>query len=170
MRRILNLKTNSAFIVLVFLFGFILVGTCAAQNVQPKDVVDIKASVEKDSSKTNGLIYAEIILNIKDGWHINADEPLDQYLTPTKVVFKDLGNIEVEKIKYPPPIMMKLDFSDTDLVLYEDQTIIEVVLKIKDIKKTLDKSIQGELQFQPCNNQTCLFPVSKPFKLILNNK
>jgi hypothetical protein len=59
--------------------------------------------------------------------------------------------------------MVKLQFSDKDLALYEQEAEINVVIEVNKnfTKKMLN--IIGQLQYQPCNNQTCLFPVSKPF-------
>lgn len=160
--------TNSLIVMLVLMFYPADSSYC--QNVQPKDIVSIKALVTNDSSKVNGLIYADVNLNIKDSWHINANKPLDDYLTPTSVSIKGSKDIKVLKIKYPAPLIMKLNFSENDLALYEDQATIKVILKVMNPKKLKGRKLKGEIQYQPCNNQTCLFPVTKEFYLNLETK
>ena len=94
-------------IIISSLFVLLLVNISLSQSIQPKDVVNIKAYVVKDSANTGGLLSAEVILNIKDGWHINANKPLDDYLTPTEIVLKDSSDFVIQKIKYPPPENLK---------------------------------------------------------------
>ena len=155
-------------VIISSLFVLLLVNISLSQSIQPKDVVSIKAYVVKDSANTGGLLSAEVILNIKDGWHINANKPLDDYLTPTEIVLKDSSDFVIKKIKYPPPQITRLSFSDTELALYENGITIRLSLKEKDVKKAIPDVIKFELQYQPCNNQTCLFPVAKSFAIKTN--
>lgn len=142
----------------------VFIKTARAQNVSPKDVVKINVKTERFYNKNKNV---DVVLNllIKDGWHINANKPFDDYLTPTVVSLDDSTNIEAVSIKYPVPTIKKLSFSETQLALYENEADIRIVFQIKkDFNKPVLK-IKGKLQYQPCNNQTCLFPVSKPFSL-----
>ena len=143
-------------------------GIC--QNIQPKDVVAVETQVAKDSVKSAELLYINVILNIKDGWHINANKPLDDYLTPTSVTLKGNKNFKLLKIKYPPPLLMKLGFSENELALYVNQVNVELIVKALNPKDIKVGKIEGQVQYQPCNNQTCLFPVSKDFIIDLKDK
>ncbi len=153
------------FVLVALVLIFYPAGSSLSQNVQPKDIVSVETVITNDSSKINGLIYADVNLNIKDSWHINANKPLDDYLTPTSVSIKGNKDVQIIKIKYPAPLIMKLGFSDADLALYEDQATVKVILKVLNSKKLKSIKIKGEVQYQPCNNQTCLFPVTKEFFL-----
>ncbi len=155
------------FITALLCSGFIK--AAHAQNVAPKDVVKINAKTERFYNKNKNV---EVVLNllIKDGWHINANKPFDDYLSPTVVLLDDSTNIKAVSIKYPVPIIKKLSFSETQLALYENEADIRITLQIKkDFNKPVLK-IKGTLQYQPCNNQTCLFPVSKPFSFEVHLK
>ncbi len=170
MRNILKLTRLQNYLFLGMIFLLTAATEIYGQNIQPKDVVSVKAFVTNDSSKVNGFIYADVNLEIKDGWHINANKPLDDYLTPTTVSIKSSNDIKVVKIKYPAPLLMKLSFSETDLALYEDQATVKIVLKAVNPKKLKGQKLKGEIQYQPCDNQTCLFPVTKEFSLNLSTK
>jgi hypothetical protein len=138
------------------------------QNISPKDVVNIKVKTAKLLNK-NEIINLDVILMLKDGWHLNANKPLDDYLTPT-VVSLDTSNVHIVNEEYPEPLLTKLKFSETQLALYEDETVIKLSLTIKKGFKKSVLKLGGEVQYQPCNDQTCLFPVSKPFSVELHFK
>ncbi len=138
-----------------------------SQNISPEKVVDIKVKANTVRLKKDGIIEANISLNIMRGWHINADKPLDNNLSPTIVKIKNNPDFKLISIKYPMPILKKLGFSDSDLALFENQAT--VILELKSLKKIKPGKIKidGEVDYQPCNDQTCLFPVSKPFSIIV---
>lgn len=135
------------------------------QNVSPESVVDVSSNSTIKKNKAGTEISSEIILSIKDSWHINANIPLEESLTPTVVKFDQSKDFAVQNIKYPPAKMVKLPFSNSELALYKTQAKIKVVLLV-DKKFTGKKlNIKGTLQYQPCNDETCLFPVNKPFSM-----
>jgi uncharacterized protein len=136
-----------------------------AQNIKPEDVVSITPVTKVKHTKNGILLDINIVLSIKDTWHINANKPNDPSLTPTEIKFDSSSFYKVISINYPPPEMVRLQFSDKDLALYEQEAEINVVIEVNKNynKKTLN--IEGHLQYQPCNNQTCLFPVSKPLNV-----
>ncbi len=148
---------------LIFLAGIIL------PQSTPDKVVDVKVKVPKVVS-SNKITEAEIILQIKNGWHINANKPLDENLSPTVISFKDNPNIQIKKIIYPEPVITKLQFSQSQMALYEGEAAVKIQFIVKKEFKRKALKIDGEVQYQPCNNQTCLFPTSKDFSINLKIK
>ncbi len=141
-------------------------GINLCQNNSPKDVVDI--GVKKGGPVAAGESFTvEVNLDIKDGWHINANKPFDDYLSPTVISIKDTSEAEVLKVKYPAPLIKKLSFSSSDLALYENTVEITLEMKVRKGVKAQKLELKGELQYQPCNDQTCLFPVSKEFTITI---
>lgn len=141
-----------------------------AQGVLPESVVAVSSKSSVKESEYGKEITLNIILNIKDTWHINANKPADESLTPTVIKIEKSEHFAVQRIKYPPSEMIKLQFSNEELALYESQATIKVTIIVN--KNFVGKSltINGAVQYQPCNNQTCLFPVNKPFSLKVDLK
>ncbi|MHB1687034.1 MAG: protein-disulfide reductase DsbD domain-containing protein [Ignavibacteriaceae bacterium] len=155
------------FYPLSFFLALLFLGSGYSQNISPDKIVDVKVKTSIVRLKKEGIIDVSINLNIMHGWHINSNKPLDNNLSPTSIKIKNNANFKVIKIKFPPPLLKKLGFSDSDLALYEDEVSIKVELKpVKKVTKGKIK-VEGEVDYQPCNDQTCLFPVSKPFSFIL---
>ena len=134
-------------------------GNSYSQDKQ-ENIVGISLSSVPDTANKN-YFAVFISIDIKEGWHLNSNKPFDDYLTPTSVKLKDLSGIKIVNIEYPPEMISKLQFSETELSLYEGMITIKVILKAEDVFLMNKKKAELELNYQSCNNQTCLFPVQK---------
>jgi uncharacterized protein YyaL (SSP411 family) len=92
-------------------------------------------------------------LNIKKGWHINSEKPLQQSLIATTLTSGHLKNIH-----YPPAKTVSLGFSSEKLQVYEGDIVIKYTLKSHQF--TL-----GALQIQACSDKVCLPPTKLLVKL-----
>ncbi|MDR3666175.1 MAG: protein-disulfide reductase DsbD family protein [Ignavibacteriaceae bacterium] len=146
---------------ILFIYSLMIIswGSIYAQD-KNTNIVDINLSSTPDTSNKNNYTIL-ININIKDGWHLNSNKPLDEYMTPTSVRILDSTHIKVLNIEYPPEMIAKLQFSDADLSLYEGMVTIKVIILTDDIYIKDNKRVELELEYQSCNNQTCLFPVQK---------
>jgi DsbC/DsbD-like thiol-disulfide interchange protein len=130
------------------------------------NIIDISSTSVPDTANRN-YFTVFININIKDGWHLNSNKPLDEYMTPTSIKLKDTSGIKILNIEYPPEMITKLQFSDSELSLYEGMVTIKVTLKADDVFIKDKKKAEFELEYQSCNNQTCLFPVQKVLRVSL---
>ncbi len=95
-----------------------------------------------------------IIMQLRDGWHINAHQPLQQHLIPTNMVLMNSPQWQIESVQYPQQAIIKLDFSEQMLALYQGEF---------HIKSQLNRQVQGlnpivRLDLQACNDRLCLPP------------
>jgi len=91
-------------------------------------------------------------MQLKPGWHINASNPLQASLIPTKI---SLSDGQLERVTYPPAMLKKLSFGQQKLALYEDKLNVQV--NLPDTLK--DKQIINvQVQLQACNDKHCLAP------------
>ena len=130
------------------------------------NIMDISLASVPDTANRN-YFTVFININIKEGWHLNSNKPLDEYMTPTSIKLKDTSGIKILNIEYPPEMITKLQFSDSELSLYEGMVTIKVTLKADDVFIKDKKKTEFELEYQSCNNQTCLFPVQKVLRVSL---
>jgi DsbC/DsbD-like thiol-disulfide interchange protein len=165
MKRTMN-KQNLFFVIM---FLLILNNSAFTQSVSPDKVVDVKV-ITPHAVSSQGLADVEVVLNIKKGWHLNANKPFDKNLSPTVLSFKETAGIQVLKITYPEPSIGKLQFSESQLALYEDNVIIKIQLKVNKKTGSQPLKLEGEVKYQPCNNETCLFPAAKSFTINLSSK
>jgi hypothetical protein len=140
-------------------------GNVFSQDIS-KEVVEINITSQQDSVKKNNFIVS-ININIKEGWHLNSNKPLDEYLTPTSVKLIDTTGFKVLSVEYPQEVLAKLPFSDSELSLYEGDVTINVKVEVDEASVGGKKKVSFEIEYQSCNNQTCLAPVQKTLSVDL---
>lgn len=92
-------------------------------------------------------------ITIAPGWHVNSDQPLEDFFIPTKLSFPGNPKTSNTNIQYPEPTTLALRFHNKSLSLFQDQ--IEIVAKPSDpdfVPKV------AELTVQACSDSICLEP------------
>lgn len=90
-------------------------------------------------------------LSVDEGWHVNADKPLQDYLIATTL--KSAGNGEstsLNTVRYPQPVLKKLGFQRETLALFEAD--IEIT------SPHFKHAERAELRLQACSDKVCLAP------------
>ena len=151
---------NKSSRIKVVLGMLLFAGYINAQMLSSKDVLDIKAELIGADPPV-----IELKLDIKEGWHVNSNNPIDEFLTPTMVTIKDTTLFSAITIEYPAPDILKLEFSETELSLFHDIAVIKIILTPKENFNKNNFTVEVEVSYQPCNDQTCLFPTKKSFSV-----
>lgn len=104
-------------------------------------------------------IEVRIQVNIKDGWHINANPTGQENLIPTTISVPDDSSISISEEIYPKGKSVKFEFSSDSLNVYEGTTTFIFKISPKE-NLTLNKNDQIHLKFnyQACNETECLLP------------
>jgi hypothetical protein len=154
--------TVKTYLFTFFILSFIFAVSLLSQET-PDKIVEVNLVNLNKEIKAGSVVNFELSLKIKKGWHINSNKPLDENLVPTVIEFNDTVSYSVLKIKYAQPVLKKLSFSENILALYEYLAVIKIQILIKKDFKKQNLIVNGKIQYQPCDNQTCLFPVTKSF-------
>ncbi len=139
-------------------FAYLLIGVDelyngengSRQTVARGKVTVSAALAEEDSS-------VDVVLDIADGWHINAHKPIQDYLIGTAIKTQD-GDV-VTSVEYPDPLHRKLGFERNELALYEGQVTMR--LKLDELKNSAEEGLtvlNFNVDLQACNDTTCLAP------------
>ena len=125
-----------------------------------KEVIQIKTFNSFDKIYQNSEFLLAVKVNVDDGWHINSNTPNEDYLVPSKLsIISNDGIIEkVEKILYPEPEDIKLSFSEIPLSVWQGEVVIGAKIKLKDNVKPGKYNLIVNLDYQACNDNTCLAP------------
>ena len=97
-------------------------------------------------------------LEIKSGYHVNANPPSQSYLKATEIELKPAEGISVEFITYPDPLMKSFSFSETPLKVYEGETNLKVRLKADRTAKAGKHNLSAKLRVQACDDKVCYAP------------
>ena len=126
-------------------------------STQP--IVTATAKIKKPMK--GNQIDVEIQVKIADGWHINANPAGQDNLIPTTITVAENAPVEVYEVKYPKGESMIFEFSPEAVNVYEKTFTIPLKLKQKP-DTTTNKSVPIilKLDYQPCNETECSFPVT----------
>ena len=106
----------------------------------------------------------DVIIEIKEGWHINSHQPLQKRLIATTldVIYRiSAKKIADVTIQYPNGKIQRLGFNDEKMSLYLEQ----VAIRIKYNNRLPLSSEVIKIQLQACNDKMCLLPETLIVKL-----
>jgi thiol:disulfide interchange protein DsbD len=106
-------------------------------------------------------VVLDVSARIEDGWHINAHEPNEAFLIPTRLDLEVPAGIEVADVVYPPPEKRSFAFAPgKQLLVYEGVLGIAVLLQIPADYSGDRIDLKVDLRYQACNDTTCLRPAN----------
>ena len=150
-------------ITAVLALGLVLTPALAAQ--ENEQVVEVKSVLAKDAVRPGETFKAAVILKVQAGYHINDNAPLDEFMFPTSVSIEDGPEFEVVEIYYPAGRRARFSYSESELVVYDGETVLGVLLKAKDGLAPGAKILKAVLSYQACDNASCLPPKELAFEI-----
>lgn len=137
--------------------GYTLIGSQAltlGATGNVRSVASGAVRVAADIDRVAGTITVRI--RVKDGWHVNAHEPLEEYFIPTDLTVAD---VPITIGDYPEPLVKELTFNDDLLALYEGE------LELVGVIPEAEGPGIAVLTVQACSNEICLQPEEVRFTL-----
>ena len=103
-----------------------------------------------------------VVAKISPGFHINAHEPSEEYLIPTKIQAELPPGISLVETTYPRGVMRAFRFSKTPLRVYEGSFTVKMKLRAESAAPLGPKKIGLTIGYQACNQDACLPPTKVP--------
>jgi hypothetical protein len=120
--------------------------------------VNVTATGPTDPVAAGYAFQIAVVLQVKAGYHINAQKPSEDYLIGTKLSLEPPSGMKVSKVSYPRAKMASFEFSETPLAVYDGAVELVATLKTDKDLEPGQHSISGKVTFQACNDQSCLAP------------
>lgn len=143
----------------------VLLSAGAATAAGPPAVVSARTVLATNAVHPGQSAKLAVLARIEPGYHINDHKPSLDYLIPTKVEFDASPNLQVEKVVYPRGKMVKFDFLDSPISVYEGEIHLGSLLKVGSSVKPGNYPLRGKFMYQACNDHACLPPTSVPFEV-----
>jgi thiol:disulfide interchange protein DsbD len=103
-----------------------------------------------------------VVAKISPGFHINAHEPTEDYLIPTKITAELPTGISLVETTYPRGVMRKFQFAKTPLRVYETSFTVRMKLRAGSSAPLGHQKIAMTIGYQACNQDACLPPTKLP--------
>lgn len=143
------------------------------KNINSKKILTVKVSQSHFSIRAGEILYLILQVNLDPEWHINSNKPKEDYLIPTDVAIESRDGFLISEKIFPEPKKLKFDFSDLPLSVFEKNFEIPIKIKIPENISEGSYQINVILNYQACNNQTCLPPNKEDVEVkikIVNDK
>ena len=144
-------------IVAALFFQNIVVAQFGFKNVE---ILKMEVFQSFDKIQPEGEIKIAVKLNIVEDWHINSNKPKEDYLIPTELIITSETSLQQSEIVYPAAKEIKLDFSDTPVSVFEGEVYLGATIKVPKNTSLGNKILIVTLNYQGCNNSTCMAPSS----------
>ncbi len=105
-----------------------------------------------------GKCFVAVELQIKFGWHINANPSSPDFLVPTALSLKTKQKIKLTRVKYPEHHELKVDGSDQPYHVYDGKVLLYGLLEIAESETAEKAEMEFHVKFQGCNENECLPP------------
>ncbi|MGK9367598.1 protein-disulfide reductase DsbD family protein [Melioribacter sp. Ez-97] len=130
-----------------------------AQFGLQKNILKMELVEGQDVASPNSNYKFAVKLNISEEWHINSNNPNEDFLIPTRILSED-PRFQFAKIVYPEAKELKFEFSDKPVSVFDGTIYIGALLRIDAALEEGDYRIPIKITYQACNNQSCLPPSS----------
>lgn len=135
-----------------------------AAAVTPEDVVAVGTYWSQDGLAAGGTVQLAVVLDVKPGFHINADSAQIRPLGGVKLVPTTVEPIAVDSglavgaPRFPPATPVPVGFADTPLMAFGERTRVVVPISAAPGASAGRQNLAVRVGYQACDDQTCLFP------------
>jgi hypothetical protein len=145
--------------VLALTAACLAVTIVVAQVPKPEDVVTVRVEPLAVKSKPGAAFAATVLATIKDGFHVNSNQPTLEYLIPTRVEVSGPSLFALEKADYPEGELKAFGFApDEMLSVYEGVVRVPLRLRTKADTPAGTHDLRLVFHYQACNDRLCLRP------------
>ena len=130
-------------------------------------VVEVRAFAPDEQTPVGGEATLTIELDIARSYHINSNQPAQDYLIPTSVEFDPAQGVTFDEAVFPEAKVIKLPVSDTPMSVFERKVIITATIRLAEDFSQNEAIVHGRVRSQACDRNSCLPPVWTPFSVVI---
>jgi hypothetical protein len=122
-----NMKRSSVLWVLVLA---LMASWAQAQPVRPEPVFQVDLLSDRESAVAGEPLRLAVVLNIDQGWHINSEEPGDEFFIPTTVDWTLPDGWPDPTMEFPEGEELRFSFSDSPLEVWQGRVVLAASLVV----------------------------------------
>jgi thioredoxin:protein disulfide reductase len=134
----------------------------AAAPLDPASVVAIESATLDHPLRPRASATLRVVARVADGWHINADRPLETYYIATRLIVTPPAQVRAGAVVYPPAQLVTLAFAGHEQLAVFGGKVDFTVPLAADARWRGDVGAPAKiaLKFQACNDRQCLRPAT----------
>jgi hypothetical protein len=147
-----------------WLIILLLLNSLMVSNQTTADEI-VKVSVPTVNVKAGNHFDVNVLIEIKNEYHIQAHEVTDEFIIPTTLEINASKEFTIKKQVFPSSKKFKLKGTNKYLDVYDGKFEIRTVFTLqKEIQRKVHH-LNGKLNYQACDSMRCLFPRNINFSI-----
>jgi thiol:disulfide interchange protein DsbD len=134
-----------------------LVGSGAAQDFEPEAVFSVKLVPDREPVVAGEDLRLAVVLKVDEGWHVNSDQPGDEFSLPTELRFELPAGWLDPVLSFPEGTRLEFDFADAPIEVWEGEAVIVASVTVP-AAAAGDHRLRVTVTAQACNTTQCLPP------------
>jgi thiol:disulfide interchange protein len=130
----------------------------AALEVEQKG--SLSAVVDRTAHAPGSTARLAAVLEIEDGWHVNAHEPSFDFLIPTELTVTLPAGWGGATLAYPEAVSRTFAFAGEPLAVYEGRVVMLAALEVPAGAAAGAHPVAAAVRYQACDDDSCLPPVT----------
>jgi len=143
--------------VLAAILAFCGGGAASAQGFDSEPVFRVKLLPDRVPAVAGEELRLAVEITVDRGWHVNSDNPGDEFSLPTEVAFRLPEGWLSPVVSFPDGESIEFEFSDTPIEVWENRAVILANLVVPN-SAAGDHRLRVAVTAQACNNTQCLPP------------
>jgi thiol:disulfide interchange protein DsbD len=130
--------------------------------VAPEPTIHFKGYYASDKAQKGKVVRGAVVLEIPDGYHVNANKPLGKYAIPTTVKIEAPNGVTVGPIAFPRAVVRQLKATNNEsLAVYEGRAIMRFNVTVPANYGDGWLNLKAKVRYQSCNDDVCFPPKSQ---------
>lgn len=131
----------------------------SAQGFNADPVFTVELVPDRSPVVAGEVLQLAAVVTVEAGWHINSDEPGDEFSMPTTVGWQMPEGWPEPLTVFPDGEQLEFDFSDVPIEVWEGKVVFVGRLTVPDGAEGALRP-RVDVTAQACNNTQCLPPVT----------
>ena len=159
--KLLSVRRAAPFLAVtaLVLFALAAVGVSAQGDLPAaSSVIQPQAYISLQPVPRGRAFEIAVVAKISPGFHVNAHQPSEDYLIPTKITAELIPGVFLVETTYPRGVMRAFRFSQTPLRVYEGEFTVKMKLRANESAPIGAQKLPLTVGYQACNQDACLPP------------
>jgi thiol:disulfide interchange protein DsbD len=130
-------------------------------------LVEVEASLARPSASPGQTVTLQVVLRIKEGYHVYGPSVESAGLIPTTVSLTLPAGLSAGPTVYPPARRLKVSFAPEPVEVLEGEVRLQVPITVGSGAPAGQAVLGVEVRYQACSQDLCLAPSTAEFKVPL---
>ena len=144
----------------------VVFATPSPEEKQKHPLIQAEALIVAGAFTPGAECPVVITMQIKEGWHINANPARPKFLKATELKAEFTNGSQLGQVTYPPGTDLMSEGVEEPISVYEGTIELKGTITVPENFSGKDESVTLTIRYQACNEKEC----QQPMKYILKGK